>query len=250
MILYEGGDSFKEHLFFQGREWDSYLQLGAVMKKNRVAFTLWAPHAREVYLVGDFNQWHPTNLPMKREEGKEFWTISLKQAKEYDRYKYRIITQSGEELYKSDPFGRYSEKPPGTASVVVDFPKKGLEGPRFSYDQPMAIYEVNLSSWRRHPDGSYYSYQELENTLLPYVKDLGFTHVELMPLGEHPYDGSWGYQQTGLYSPTARFGTPQELKHFIDKAHEFNLGVILDWVPFHFVKDQHGLALFDGAPLY
>ncbi|MDO5713301.1 MAG: 1,4-alpha-glucan branching protein GlgB [Tissierellia bacterium] len=250
MILYEGGDSFKEYLFFEGKEIDAYRRMGAIVKEQGVRFTLWAPNAREVYLVGDFNEWNPWSHPMKCEQDKEFWTISLSEAKVGDRYKYRVITRRGEELYKSDPYARFSEKAPNTASIIVDLPPTKERITSFDYYQPMTIYEVNLSSWRRHEDNRYYTYRELANSLLPYVKEMGFTHIELMPLGEHPYDGSWGYQQTGYFSPTSRFGSPEDLRYFIHKAHNMGIGLILDWVPYHFVKDAHGLANFDGDPLY
>lgn len=250
MNRYDPGDPFLEHLFFEGREIHCWERLGAhLLPEGGVRFILWAPRARQVFLLGDFNDWDREGTELFREGDKEFFTVTLGEAKEGDRYRYRIITGRGEECYKSDPMAFYSEKPPGTASVVTSLPKvAGCQ--RHSYEEPMAIYEVNLSSWTRHKDGGYCSYRELADTLLPYVSEMGYTHLELMPIAEHPYDGSWGYQITGYFSPTARFGTPEDLAYFLNKAHDLGLKVLLDWVPHHFVSDSHGLREFDGFPLY
>lgn len=250
------------YLFHKGLSYKSYEFLGAHPikkgKKEAVRFVVWAPRAKEVYLIGDFNNWHETSLPLERIGETGLWNICLKGVKEFDSYKYRIASYNGEVRIKADPYAFHAETRPKTASKYYDLKGFKWEDEAWlrqreknsGYDQPMSIYEVNLSSWRKKPDGSPYSYRDLAKELVRYVKTMGFTHVELMPIMEHPYDGSWGYQQTGYFAPTSRFGTPKEFMDLINEFHKNQIGVILDWVPFHFCKDDHGLARFDGTECF
>lgn len=242
-------------LFHEGTFYKSYEFLGAhYIQGQGYRFVVWAPRAKEVYLTGDFNNWNQISLPMKRIGESGLWNIIVKNVSEYDCYKYRIISWEGEELYKADPYAFHAEERPNTASKFYDI--KGFmwedeywlnNKEKDHYNQPMSIYELNLFSWKRKENGDVYSYRELADELLPYVKKLGYTHIELMPIMEHPFDGSWGYQLTGYFAPTSRYGTPKDLMYFINQCHKKNLGVILDWVPVHFCKDAHGLARFDGT---
>ncbi len=249
-------------LFHQGTNYEAYEFLGA----HRLAdgaewvFRVWAPHALSVYVVGDFNGWGE-DAPMRRvtADGVFETTVRAERFAESPLYKYRIVTDHGD-LYKADPYGFSMEKPPNTASAVCDLSytwhDEGWMTHRArvmshnAYEQPMNIYEVHLGSWKRHEDGSYLSYRELADELVPYVKQMGYTHVELMPVMEHPFDGSWGYQVCGYYAPSARFGGPTDFMAFVDAMHCAGIGVILDWVPAHFPKDAHGLYEFDGEALY
>jgi 1,4-alpha-glucan branching enzyme len=226
---------------------------------NGVHFAVWAPNARRVSVVGPFNDWDGRRHPMRNRFETGVWEVFIPTIGPGTIYKFEIVGPDGKLVpLKADPFARQSELRPRTASVVADpssFPwtdQKYLEA-RAKKDwrrTPMSIYEAHLGSWRKRADGSFMSYEQLAEQLVPYVKDLGFTHIELLPVSEHPYDPSWGYQPTGLYAPTARFGDPRAFKHFVDTAHKAGLGVILDWVPAHFPTDEHGLAYFDGTALY
>ncbi|MEG1888980.1 MAG: 1,4-alpha-glucan branching protein GlgB [Lachnospiraceae bacterium] len=248
-------------LFNRGSFYNSYLRFGAhcIQIENRwgVHFAVWAPHAKAVNLVGDFNGWNEESHPMQREKGG-VWCIFIENLSEGALYKYRIETQEGESLYKSDPYAFYSELRPKTASIVYSLDHYNWQDRQWKKDQkkyiprkgPMLIYEVHVGSWKRREDGSMLSYVELAEQLVPYVKEMGYTHIEFMPLSEHPFDGSWGYQTTGYYSATSRYGTPEELMYLIDCCHQNKIGVIMDWVPGHFCKDAHGLGLFDGTALY
>lgn len=246
--------------FHQGENHESYKIFGAHITnengKSGVRFTLWAPSAKEVSVLGDFNKWQGAQNRMDSMEGG-IWTTFVWGIGEGDIYKYEIITIKGERLLKSDPFGFYSEKRPATASVVFNLDSykwrdeeylinKGRKG---VYEEPVNIYEVHLGSWKRR-NRELLSYRELGEELVNYVLDMGYTHIELLPLMEHPYDGSWGYQATGYYSVTSRYGDPREFMGFVDKCHSLGIGVIIDWVPGHFCKDDHGLRLFDGTPLF
>ncbi|WP_299094380.1 1,4-alpha-glucan branching enzyme [uncultured Metabacillus sp.] len=250
------------HLFHEGQSFESYGFLGAhTQELNGVIgtnFCVWAPHARQVNVVGDFNEWNGQNHQMERINEEGIWGLFIPQLEAGEIYKYEIVTANGETLLKADPYAFFSEVRPNTASVVYDLSgyvwkdqkwkkKKRLKQP---YDRPMAIYEVHLGTWKVKEDGELYSYKELIEELIPYVIDHGFTHIELLPVIEHPYDRSWGYQGTGYFSATSRFGTPHELMEFIDACHQENIGVIIDWVPGHFCKDSHGLYMFDGEPTY
>ena len=255
------------YLFGQGTHYEIYKLFGAhpgtQRKKEGVFFAVWAPHAKAVSVVGDFNNWDAEANPMKCDNDMGIYQLFIPKVREGDLYKYCITTSQGEKIMKSDPYANYAEVRPGTASRVVDLSgfrwgdstwlKKRLE-----FDpqkDAMSIYEVHPGSWKKHPkkdeeDKGFYNYRELAHALADYVKEMGYTHVELMGIAEHPFDGSWGYQVTGYYAPTSRYGTPEDFKYFINYMHKNKIGVILDWVPAHFPRDAHGLADFDGAPTY
>lgn len=250
------------HLFHEGQSFESYGFLGAhVQEQDGVVgtnFCVWAPHAKKVNVVGDFNDWNGLDHQMERLNDEGIWNLFIPQLAAGEVYKYEIIKQDGHSLLKADPYAFFSEVRPNTASIIHDISgykwndqkwkrKKRLREP---YDRPMSIYEVHLVSWKLNEDGELFSYKELAEQLIPYVIEHGFTHIELLPIIEHPYDRSWGYQGTGYFSATSRFGTPQELMGFIDACHQENIGVIIDWVPGHFCKDAHGLYMFDGEPTY
>ncbi len=256
------------YLFGQGTHYDIYKKFGAhpmeVKKKKGVLFNVWAPHAEKVWVIGTFNGWDEKANEMVRLEPEEtgIYELFVPGAKEGDLYKYLIETPEGEQIYKADPYATYAELRPGTASRIFDITKfkwtdknwmKNREEIQDPYSQPMSIYEVHLGSWMRHPgreDDGFYTYREAAVALTKYVKEMGYTHVELMGISEYPFDGSWGYQVTGYYAPTSRYGTPEDFAYFVDYLHKNNIGVILDWVPAHFPRDAHGLANFDGEPLY
>lgn len=251
---------FDAYLFHQGTFYQSHKFLGAHAvegeKGDAVRFVVWAPNAKEVFLIGDFNDWNDHDLPLKRIEGSGLFNICVYGVEDFDTYKYRIVTEHDEVRIKSDPYAFHAETKPKTGSKYYNLEgytwrdEEWMENRSRLYDKPMSIYEVNLSSWKKKEDGSLYSYRELARELVSYVKRMGFTHIELMPIMEHPYDGSWGYQQTGFFSPTSRFGSPQDFMYFVDECHRKDIGVILDWVPVHFCKDDHGLARFDGTHLF
>ncbi len=254
------------YLFHQGTNYYTYRYLGfhieSFNEKKWAVFRTWAPNAKKVYLTGDFNCWDNTLEMEKITDGGVYEVkFSADKVNEGDNYKFKILTCDGRELYKADPYAFYAERPPLTASKIIiphEFEwtdggymqsrRKNVTAP--DYRIPMNIYEVHLASWKRHEDGSYLSYNEIASELIPYVKQMGYTHIELMPVMEHPYDGSWGYQITGYYAPTSRFGKPDDFKRFINDFHNAGIGVIFDWVPAHFPKDEHGLCEFDGKPLY
>lgn len=212
-------------------------------------FRVWAPHAESVCLVGSFNNWREDVNEMKKLADNESYEICV-QAKAGDIYKYCITTSEGRKLYKADPYAFYSDFPASTSSRIEELPEITDYIGAKSYVQPVNIYEVNLLSWKRGKNNSYYSFEKLKKTLVPYVKSMGYTHVEFMPVTEFPYEGSWGYQVTGYFSVTSRLGTPKQFKELIDAFHKQGIKVILDWVPAHFPKDGWGLYEFDGQPLY
>lgn len=256
-INYLSEGEFDAYLFGEGTYYRSYEFLGAHKVDERFhRFVVWAPRAREVFLVGDFNNWNNGDLPMRRIGESGLWNILVDGVSEYDCYKYRIISYEGEERIKSDPYGFHFEERPNTASKVYNIrdyqwtDNKWLKDRKLDFNAPMSIYEVNLLSWRQKEDGVQYSYVELARDLVSYVKKMGYTHIELMPITEFPFDGSWGYQTTGYFAPTSRFGTPKDLMYLIDQCHRNNIGVILDWVPVHFCKDDFALARFDGTYCY
>jgi 1,4-alpha-glucan branching enzyme len=224
------------------------------------AFAVWAPNARRVSVVGDFNAWDGRRLPMRLRHDCGVWELFVPQIGEGARYKYEILGPRGNLLpLKSDPFGFFAEHPPATASIVFDLARVSIEDAEWrerksesSYREPVSIYEVHLGSWRRMPEEGNRSldYDELGEQLIAYVENMGFTHIELLPVSEHPFDGSWGYQPLGLYAPTSRFGSPVGFARFVERAHRANIGVIADWVPAHFPNDAHGLGWFDGTHLY
>lgn len=250
------------HLFHEGTLYESYRIFGAHLIKDnhliRTRFTVWAPHAMDVRIVGDFNKWNGNGYSLLRINKEGIWSITLNENLEGMLYKYEIITETGDTILKADPFAFYSEVRPNTASIVYSLDDFKWEDRQWQKQKchhnplasPMAIYEVHLGSWRLKDDGHFLSYQELAIELIPYVKDLGFTHIEILPLVEHPLDISWGYQGTGYYSVTSRYGTPHDFMYFVNECHKNGLGVILDWVPGHFCKDDHGLYKFDGSYLF
>ena len=256
------------YLFGQATHYDIYRKLGAhfaeVKGVKGVYFDLWAPNAERVFVIGSFNGWNETANEMTRlkPETMGIYELFIPGLQEGELYKYLIETKDGKRLYKADPYANYAELRPGTASAIADIEhfkwtdSKWMENRKKEedvYAQPMAIYEVHPGSWKRHPgrdDEGFYSYRDLVTYLIPYVKEMGYTHIELMGISEYPFDGSWGYQVTGYYAPTSRYGTPQDFKYMIDYFHQNKIGVILDWVPAHFPKDAHGLVNFDGTAVY
>ena len=251
------------HYFSEGTHLRPFEMLGAlpmVLGEGDTAvagvrFSVWAPNARRVSVVGDFNTWDGRRHPMRSRGASGVWEIFIPHAAVGDRYKFELLGPGGQLLpAKADPYARAAELSPGTASVVAPLPPRRERAPGRSLpdtrDQPLSIYELHAGSWRRHPDGRYHSWDDMAAALPAYVAALGFTHVELMPITEHPFDGSWGYQTLGLYAPTARFGPPEAFDRFVDACHAHGLGVLLDWVPAHFPTDAHGLAQFDGTALY
>ena len=253
------------YLFGQGTHYEIYNKMGAHVGvkdgKEGVYFAVWAPAAREVYVIGEFNNWNAYGYDMKKISDGGIYDLFIPGAKAGDMYKYLIISQSGEALYKADPYANQAQLRPETASIVADLlgyewkdsewvEKKKTEN---HLKAPLSIYECHLGSWKKKDDGTedgFYTYRELAPELAKYVSDMGYTHIELMGIAEYPYDGSWGYQVTGYYAPTARYGTPKDFMYFVDYMHEKGIGVILDWVPAHFPKDAHGLANFDGSCVY
>ncbi|MBR1967950.1 MAG: 1,4-alpha-glucan branching protein GlgB [Clostridia bacterium] len=225
------------------------------MVKKGVVFRTWAPNAERVSVVGDFNNWDAYKNEMTRISESGVYECFIKGVKKYDKYKF-AVTHSGSTVLKADPYAFHSETPSGTASKVYELgdykwrDADFLKNKRAPYNLPMNIYEVNALSWKKHEDGNYYSYRELASHLVPYVRDMGYTHVEFMPLSEFPFDGSWGYQVTGYYSITSRFGKPEDFMYLVDCFHKAGISVILDWVPAHFPKDLHGLYEFDGTACY
>jgi 1,4-alpha-glucan branching enzyme len=255
--------AFDQHLFAEGTHVRSFDRLGARPMihgvRPGVHFAVWAPNARRVSVVGDFNRWDGRIHPMRRLVSSGLWEIFLPDLGVGNRYKFEVVTSVGQTVLKADPCGRYFETPPRTASIVwdtTDYKWADADWMRarltraMGFRQPMSIYEVHLGSWRRAPDGGLMTYRQMAETLVPYVREMGFTHIELMPIMEHPFGGSWGYQVIGFFAPTSRFGTPDDFKFFVDECHRNGIGVILDWVPGHFPKDEHGLAEFDGTALY
>ena len=249
--------------FHQGTSSRAFDYLGAHREGDRVAFRVWAPNAEYVSVCGDFNDWNPEKYPLARITDAGVWEGYLPQELMPDGMLYKYcIRRNGCELYKADPYGFGMGCPPETASAFRDldgydwrdFGWLKYRKSRFTREkvmsQPLNIYELHLGSWKRNEDGSVMTYAEIARELAPYVKQMGYTHVELMPVSEFPFDGSWGYQVCGYYAPTARFGTPKDFMAFVDCMHEAGIGVILDWVPAHFPKDANGLYEFDGEPLY
>lgn len=253
------------YLFNNGRHYEIFEKMGAHPKKYKgksgMYFAVWAPHAEQIGVVGDFNSWNPEANPMQPLADSGIWEAFVPGIATGELYKYAITTKSGKILFKADPYAFSAEYRPGTASVTTDISgfqwsddawmeKRGSADP---LNAPISIYEVHLGSWRRknrpEKDGCY-TYVEAAKELADYVTDMGYTHVELMGIAEHPYDGSWGYQVTGYFAPTSRYGTPQEFMYFINYLHKKGIGVILDWVPAHFPRDAHGLSEFDGEALY
>lgn len=253
---------FQSYLFHEGNYLRSYESFGAhVVQKDGMigtCFTVWAPHAKNVGVIGDFNEWNSKGYELKKLNEEGIWTGFFADVFKDALYKYEIITQKGEKKIKSDPYAFHSEVRPNTASIVYPLPQfnwtdqkwKQKKSKKLVYTQPLNIYEVHLGTWKTKEDGSLFTYQEYASMIIPHMIENGFTHIEILPLVEHPYDRSWGYQGTGYYSLTSRFGKPEDFMEFVNMFHESGLGVILDWVPGHFCKDEHGLYFFDGEPTY
>ncbi len=247
------------YLFHQGTNYNAYDFLGAHLccenGKDGVMFRVWAPNADAISVVGDFNGWDTTKNLMKRISSQGVFELFIEGIKEYDNYKF-AVSHNGNTVLKADPYAFHCETPPQTASKVYDINnycwKDGdyIKDKKQPYNQPMNIYEVNLASWKKNKDGSYYSYKQLKTELVKYVLQMNYTHVEFMPVSEYPFDGSWGYQVSGYYAISSRFGTPKDFMELINEFHINGIGVIIDWVPAHFPKDLFGLYEFDGTPCY
>lgn len=249
------------YLYHQGTNFYSYKLLGAHIlgDKDGTIFRVWAPKAKSVHVVGNFNMWEKNlNHEMKKINDEGIWELFIPFIKEGELYKYLITTQENQELLKADPYAFSSQTETETASIVYDINDYSFRDKNYLqykkslnlYESPINIYELNLTSWKKKSDGSLYTYREIAPELISHVKSHNFTHIELMPIMEHPYDGSWGYQVTGYYAPTKRLGEPKDLKYLIDECHLNGIGVILDWVPAHFPKDAQGLYMFDGSCVY
>jgi len=250
------------HLFNEGKHHHAWRFLGSHMKTidgvSGCLFAVWAPNVQRISVVGDFNGWNGLRHPMRNRGHSGVWELFIPGLHPGDAYKYEIFSHHGHLLVKADPYSQRMAMRPDTTSLLVEEESYRWQDDewirqRQEWDwqhQPISIYEVHLGSWKRHEDGSFYSYTELADELLPYVKELGYSHIELLPVMEHPLDESWGYQVSGYYAPTARFGTPDQLRAFIDQAHQMGIGVLLDWVPAHFPRDEFALARFTGEPLY
>ena len=260
---YEIGE-LDQYLLGQGNHYEIYKKLGAHLvedgDKKGTYFAVWAPNAQKVSVIGEFNDWDLTADVMERNDPVGIYTCFVDGAKENEMYKFCIETKKGELLYKADPYANYAELRPGTASRITDISKikwtdKAWMDQRLKWDhkeKPMSIYEVHIGSWRKHPEeeDGFYNYREFAKEIVKYVHNMGYTHIELMGIAEHPFDGSWGYQVTGYFAPTSRYGTPEDFAWMVNYLHKNKIGVILDWVPAHFPKDAHGLADFDGVPEY
>jgi 1,4-alpha-glucan branching enzyme len=258
---------FDLHLFNEGTHLRLYEKLGAQLMEHEgtqgVCFAVWAPNAERVSVIGGFNQWDGRRHPMRPRGASGVWELFVPSLQQGDLYRFEIKTRyQGYMAVKSDPFAFATELRPNNASVIWDLGRYQWRDDHWmaarkqhqKLDGPMAIYEVHLGSWKREPDPQYghrwLTYRELAEQLVPYAKGMGYTHIELMPITEHPFDGSWGYQTTGYFAPTPRHGTPDDFRYFVDRAHQAGLGVIIDWVPAHFPKDGHGLSFFDGTHLF
>ncbi len=254
-----------QYLFGQGTHYDIYKKLGAHLstedEEDGTFFAVWAPNASEVHVIGSWSQWNETAHPMKKLGEIGIWSLFIPGVGEGEMYKFLITAKDGRKLYKADPFANAAQLRPDTASIVTDLggfawkDTKWMEK-RDSTDvmkQPMAIYECHIGSFMKHPDGTedgFYNYREFADRIVEYLKDMKYTHIELMGIAEHPFDGSWGYQVTGYYAPTARYGTPKDFMYLVNELHKIGVGVILDWVPAHFATDAHGLGEFDGSCIY
>ena len=250
------------YLFKQGNNCEAYRYFGAHLEtrvgESGVVFRVWAPHAVAISVVGDFNSWKPGSHPMHKVDGDSVWELFIPGMKEYDVYKYCVTTRAGDLVYKADPYAFHAETRPSNGSKVYDITGFAWHDEAWQAAQkkadvingPMNIYEMHAGSWKQKEGGLPYNYSELADELIPYITEMGYTHVELLPVMEYPFDGSWGYQVTGYFAPTSRYGTPKDFMAFVDKMHAAGIGVIMDWVPAHFPKDQFGLYNFDGEACY
>lgn len=260
MDLLEKQDQLPVYLFHEGKNFKAYEYFGAHIINDGAAcvFRVWAPKAKSVFLVGDFNNWDKNAHTMLRLEDGGIWQVTVEGVTQYQCYKYAITGMDGVTRLKADPYGFHAETRPFTASKVYDITGYKWGDTKWQaakaqggvVNAPVNIYEVHAGSWKQHGTGEFYSYRVLAKELVPYVKEMGYTHIELMPIMEYPFDGSWGYQVTGYFAPTSRYGTPKDLMLFVDTCHKNGIGVILDWVPAHFPKDAHGLYEFDGSCVY
>jgi len=253
-----------QYLFSQATHYDIYKKLGAHVSreddKDGVYFGVWAPNARQVHVIGSFNQWDESQHPMEKLGPVGIWGLFIPGALPGEMYKFLVTTKDGKKLYKADPFANYAEYRPGTASVITDLRGFDWEDAQWTakrdkkdpHKEPMSIYECHVGSFMKHPNGTegFYNYREFADRLVEYLAEMKYTHVELMGILEHPYDGSWGYQVTGYYAPTSRYGEPKDFMYLVNALHKAGIGVILDWVPAHFATDAHGLAEFDGQCIF
>ena len=245
-----------KYLFHEGKNFHAYEFLGSFLEENQCTFRVWAPHAQQVFVSGDFCGWNPIAYELTRITNEGIFEGIVPNVQSYDAYKYIIKTSDGRMLWKSDPYARHTQTRPETASKVYENSNytwndaSWIKNRTIPYQQPLNIYEVHLGSWKHSENGGFCSYRQIADTLIPYVKEMHYTHIELLPITEYPYDPSWGYQVTGYFAVTSRYGTPDDFKYLIDKAHQNGIGVILDWVPGHFTKDEFGLYEFDGQCCY
>ena len=245
-----------KYLFHEGKNFHAYEFLGSFLEENQCTFRVWAPHAQQVFVSGDFCGWNPTAYELTRITNEGIFEGIVPNVQSYDAYKYIIKTSDGRMLWKSDPYARHTQTRPETASKVYKNSNytwndaSWIKNRTIPYQQPLNIYEVHLGSWKHSENGGFCSYRQIADTLIPYVKQMHYTHIELLPITEYPYDPSWGYQVTGYFAVTSRYGTPDDFKYLIDKAHQNGIGVLLDWVPGHFTKDEFGLYEFDGQCCY
>ena len=248
--------SLDKYLFHEGKNFRTYEFLGSFLDGDQCTFRVWAPHAQAVFVSGDFCGWEPTVHELTRINNEGIFEGTVSNVRPYDSYKYVIKASDGRILWKADPYARHAQTRPESASKVYEDQnylwkdETWLKQRSIPFQQPMNIYEVHLGSWKHGENGEFLSYRQLADTLIPYVKQMHYTHIELLPITEFPYDPSWGYQVTGYFAVTSRFGTPDDFKYLIDKAHQNGIGVILDWVPGHFTKDEYGLYEFDGECCY
>lgn len=248
--------SLDKYLFHEGKNFRTYEFLGSFLDGDQCTFRVWAPHAQAVFVSGDFCGWEPTVHELTKINNEGIFEGTVSNVRPYDSYKYVIKASDGRMLWKADPYARHAQTRPESASKVYEDQnylwkdETWLKQRSIPFQQPMNIYEVHLGSWKHGENGEFLSYRQLADTLIPYVKQMHYTHIELLPITEFPYDPSWGYQVTGYFAVTSRFGTPDDFKYLIDKAHQNGIGVILDWVPGHFTKDEYGLYEFDGECCY
>jgi 1,4-alpha-glucan branching enzyme len=254
----ENYSDFPLYVFHQGRNFKAQEFLGAhKVEEGKYVFRVWAPHVTAVYLIGDFNGWDESACALYRLSDGGVWEGYAEGVKNFDSYKFLLYGADGFKHYKADPYAIHAETRPKTASKIFEGSYKWRDSAwlkkrreKSVYKSPVNIYEVHLGSWKIHEDGNILSYRDMARELVSYVKQMGYTHIEVLPVAEHPFDGSWGYQVTGYFAVTSRYGTPDDFKFFVDECHRAGIGIIVDWVPAHFPKDAHGLAEFDGTPTY